>query len=60
MSKGLCKRTQHVYVTESIFKMAKNKSNSDAFSRFPSSAFTSSAIIADERDNIAVSQRVLG
>ena len=33
--------------------MAKNNSNSDAFSRFPSSVFI------DERDNIAVSQRVL-
>ena len=39
--------------------MAENNSNSDAFSGFSSSVFIHHQI-ADERDNIAVSQRVLG
>ena len=41
-----------VYVTGSIFKMEENKCQSDAFSRFPSSAFIEC--------HIAVSQRILG
>ena len=49
---SLLKLSVLVYVTGSIFKMAEKNSNSDTFSRFPSSVFI------DECDNIAVSQRV--
>ena len=49
---SLLKLSVLVYVTGSIFKMTEKNSNSDVFSRFPSSVFI------DECYNIAVSQRV--